>query len=161
MPFCSQCGNSVREADAFCTKCGARQPIVTPGAFQGASEAISDKTACVLCYVPLVGWIASILVLATQRFRENRVARFHAFQGLYLFVAWLLADRVLSPILHLVFIVPFRNMSDWNMPFFGVHGLLQLFELVILGVGVYMMFRVSENQIDRLPVLGDLAEKSL
>ncbi|MCC6264568.1 MAG: zinc ribbon domain-containing protein, partial [Bryobacterales bacterium] len=27
MPFCSHCGNQVRDADAYCTRCGARQPV--------------------------------------------------------------------------------------------------------------------------------------
>lgn len=156
MPYCSTCGNQVRENDAFCTKCGTRQPFVPPSAFAGASDAISDKTSAVLCYIPLVGWIASIIVLATNRFRENRIIRFHAFQGLYLFVAWLLADRVLSPILRFTLFVPFDHSPAWFL-----RSIFGLVELVILGVGVYMMFKVNENETSRLPVIGDLAEKSL
>ena len=46
----------------------------------------------------MMGWVAAIIVLAADRFRHDRILRFHAFQGLYLFVAWLIADHVLGPV---------------------------------------------------------------
>src|SRR5438105_7653090 len=104
MPFCSQCGNQVAAADVFCGRCGARQPAgagrPTPAADPLAG--INPRTASILCYIPGVGWIASIIVLASERFRHNRAVRFHAFQGLYLFVAWLMEDWVLRPLFHLI-----------------------------------------------------------
>ena len=39
----------------------------------------------------------SIIVLAADKFRTNRAVRFHAFQGLYLFVAWLIVQQVIAP----------------------------------------------------------------
>src|ERR1700722_2636187 len=97
MPFCSQCGNQVGASDVFCAKCGNRQPVSQPRAGDPFSS-MSARTASILCYVPGIGWIASIVVLAAERFHDNRIVRFHAFQGLYLFVAWLIEDWVLSPI---------------------------------------------------------------
>src|SRR5947199_200368 len=98
MPFCSQCGNQVEQADQFCAKCGARQPGA-PLRTNDAFASLTPRTASILCYIPGLGWIASIIVLASERFRGNQVVRFHAFQGLYLFVAWLIEDWVLKPIL--------------------------------------------------------------
>ena len=60
-------------------------------------ESLNPKTASILCYIPWVGWVAAIVVLASDRFRHDRAVRFHAFQGLYLFVAWLIADQVIRP----------------------------------------------------------------
>lgn len=156
MPFCSQCGNQVRDMDAFCTRCGARQPVAAPSVFDNAADAISDKTSVVLCYVPLVGWIAAIIVLAASRFRESRLIRFHAFQGLYLFVAWLLADRVISPALRMSMAAPIFDAPGWM-----VRGIFELVELLIIAVGVYMMFKATDKEMLRLPLLGELAEKSL
>ncbi len=156
MPYCSHCGNQVRDADAYCTKCGARQPVPTPNVLDEASGAISDRTSVVLCYIPLIGWIAAIIVLATTRFRDNLVVRFHAFQGLYLFVAWLLADRVVSPILHLSMLGSFHDASGWML-----RVVFKLAELLIVIAGVYMMVKSNEHEKLALPVLGDLAEKSL
>src|SRR5690348_9045019 len=95
MPFCSQCGNEVGGADSYCHRCGSRQPSASapyPAAGHDPLSQMSARTASILCYVPGIGWIASIVVLASEKFRANRDVRFHAFQGLYLFVAWLL-DR--------------------------------------------------------------------
>ena len=40
----------------------------------------------------------SVIVLASERFRRDRAVRFHGFQSLYLFVAWLIVDQVLRPL---------------------------------------------------------------
>src|SRR5690349_21352033 len=106
MPFCCQCGLAVGAADQFCGACGARQPGPQPGPEPRTVHAdfagsLSARNAMLLCYIPWVGWIAAIIVLASLRFRRDREVRFHAFQGLYLFVAWLLVDWVLGPALQL------------------------------------------------------------
>src|SRR5271168_1675552 len=105
MPYCPQCGTKVGAADKFCVKCGAPQPATAgaPGAArpgfapQDFTRGISNRNAALLCYIPMMGWIAAIVVLATDRFRKEAQVRFHAFQGLYLFVAWLLVDWVVKP----------------------------------------------------------------
>src|SRR5271169_300965 len=108
MPFCSQCGNEVGPSDGFCGRCGARQPVAAAqsGPSRGPGPdplaGINPRTASILCYVPGIGWIASIIVLASDRFRHNRTVRFHAFQGLYLFVLWLMEDWVLKPLFYMI-----------------------------------------------------------
>src|SRR5690349_10423788 len=105
MPFCSKCGNQVGDADRFCGRCGARQPAAgappaTASAVKGGADplgSINPRTASILCYVPGIGWIAAIVVLASEKFRRDPTVRFHAFQGLYLFVAWLIDDWVIRP----------------------------------------------------------------
>lgn len=156
MPYCSQCGNQVRDTDAYCTRCGAKQPVKTPNVFPGGMARVSDRTSVVLCYVPIIGWIAAVIVLATMRFRQNQVVRFHAFQGLYLFVAWLLADRVISPFLHVTMLGPFHDAPSWALRL-----AFKLVELVMIVAGVYMMMKANECEKLALPILGELAEKSL
>src|SRR5947209_3449073 len=104
MPFCSQCGNQVRDTDAFCRRCGSPQPLDTsagpgtvpprppnvPPAPGDVLAGMTPRTASILCYIPYLGWIPSIIVLASDRFRNDKILRFHGFQGLYLFVAYLL-----------------------------------------------------------------------
>jgi uncharacterized membrane protein len=146
MPFCSQCGNQVADRDVYCARCGSRQPITAPppprpgDPFQG----VNSRTASILCYIPAVGWIASVVVLAADKFRNDYVARFHAFQGLYLFVAWLIEDWVLRPAFH------------------GMHfGLDKLVKAVLLGASILMMVKASHNERYSLPIIGELAERSL
>lgn len=153
MPFCSQCGNQVDAADVFCGRCGVRQP----GAHQGAArastapgpgghlESLNGRTASILCYIPWVGWIAAIVVLASDRFRHDRAVRFHAFQGLYLFVAWLIADQVLRPILG-------------GVAHVHLYGII---EAALIAVSIFMMVKASHEQQYALPLFGELAERSV
>src|SRR5258708_25906712 len=98
MPYCCQCGKVVGTKDVFCALCGARQPNPAPAT--DYLHGISSRTASLLCYIPIVGWVVAIVVLASARFRHDTRARFNAFQGLYLFVSWLVLGLVLIPIVH-------------------------------------------------------------
>ncbi|MEP7352338.1 MAG: hypothetical protein ABI824_03815 [Acidobacteriota bacterium] len=106
-----------------------------------------DRTTVLLCYLPWIGWLAGIGVLASPRFRGNNRIRFHAFQSLYLFVAWLLVEWVVSPMTK----IPGAGLS-------GVSGLLHL---VLLGAWIFMLVKVNHDEDYRLPILGDLAQKSV
>jgi uncharacterized membrane protein len=148
MPFCSQCGNQVGTADVFCGRCGGRQPA-TPGPNPLRTDPLSalhPRTAAILCYVPAIGWIASIIVLASERFRHDRLVRFHAFQGLYLFVAWLMEDWVLRPMVFLM--VP------------GLH-LHQVIQVGLMVMSIFMMVKASQDQAYSLPLFGELAQRSV
>ena len=144
MPYCSQCGNQVRPRDAFCGRCGNRQPISSAPAAD-AFERISPRTASICCYIPGIGWVASIIVLASQKFRHDRTVRFHAFQGLYLFVAWLLNDWVLQPITQ-------------QVPHFRIHGLVGA---VLFFLSIFMMVKAAHNEAYSLPLFGELAQRSV
>ena len=151
MPFCSQCGTSLTGRDFFCGRCGARQPIPgTPGVYRpsgAAFEGITSRTASMLCYIPFIGWIAAIFVLAAERFREQTDVRFHAFQGLYLFVAWLLLDWAVFPWFHFI---PYRIFPFQAMV-----------KALLLGLWIFMLVKASREERYSLPVIGDLAERSL
>lgn len=114
---------------------------------------LSNRHAALLCYIPMVGWIAAIVVLASERFRRETQVRFHAFQGLYLFVAWLMVEWVVSPA---------RFMFD-DVPLYRLvtHGL----QLLVLCAWIFMMIKVSQDHnMDRtykLPIVGELAERSV
>ena len=73
MPFCSQCGNQVGTGDQYCGRCGAPQPGGAPpppprGAPRYRAQGrdpltnIDARTASILCYIPGIGWIMSIIV---------------------------------------------------------------------------------------------------
>ncbi len=146
MPFCSQCGNQVGGGDAFCGRCGARQPITAAPPSPGEPfSQVSPRTASICCYIPGVGWIASVIVLASQRFRTDRIVRFHAFQGLYLFVAWLLDGWVLRPMSQMI-------------PHFPLHDLV---ELLLLFMSIFMIVKAAHNEAYSLPLFGELAQRSV
>lgn len=156
MPFCVQCGNQVGDQDRYCGRCGSVQAVATPpgpgpggaSVLDNAFPGVDAQTASILCYIPWVGWVAAIFVLASQRFRTDLQTRFHAFQGLYLFVAWLMVDWVLGPILRIPGV------------FVGLR-LGGLLKLVIVAGWIWMLIKVSQRERFKLPFLGDLAEKSV
>lgn len=157
MAFCVQCGNQVGDADQFCAKCGARQSVAAnAGAAQphhspDPFSTISGRNASLLCYIPWVGWIAAIVVLASDRFRRDAKVRFHAFQGLYVFVAWLMVEWVIKPFLFAswMFGFPFHQLTTAAL------------QLVILAAWIFMLIKVSQDENYKLPVIGDLAERSV
>jgi uncharacterized membrane protein len=152
MPFCSQCGNAVGPSDHFCGRCGAGQPLAggqppgfRPGGGGDPLSSITPRTASILCYVPWVGWVAAIVVLASERFRHNRDIRFHAFQGLYLFVASLMNQWVLRAL-------------PWPFPHVELYGLVQL---ALLIMAIFMMIKAAHEQAYSLPLFGELAARSV
>jgi len=157
MPYCVQCGQTVDSSDKFCAKCGTPQSGASasssgPGRVHDFWTNISQRNAALLCYIPWVGWIAAIAVLASDRFRAEKRLRFHAFQGLYLFAAWLMVEWVFTPMLAI-------PVSTVGFPFSRT--VSQLLHLVIVGAWIFMLMKVSHDQDYRLPLIGDLADRSV
>jgi uncharacterized membrane protein len=98
-----------------------------------------------LCYIPVVGWIAAIIVLAADRFRQDQRVRFHAFQGLYLFVAWLVVNQVFRPI-----------WDSLAVPL----PLGRILEGAVMVAWIVMLVKTSHEETYALPVIGELAHKS-
>ena len=80
--------------------------------------------------------------------RESHGALPRVSRGLYIFVGWLLAHWALGIWLKLLF-------DDKG------HGLSSIVELFLLGVWVWMLIKTSNNERYELPLVGELAEKSL
>src|ERR1019366_4042859 len=169
MPYCCQCGAAAGSRDRFCAACGARQPASPGAAASGAGAetgppktppadffgGLSDKNASLLCYIPWLGWIAAVIVLASTRYKRDtadaREVRFNAFQGLYLFVAWLIVDWVVSPAIRFGAI----GMGDAFRPLEG------LLRVAILAAWIVMLVKVSHSEHYRLPIVGEMAERSV
>lgn len=159
MPFCTQCGTEVRPADVFCGACGARQASAgsasssarphVPPAHNPANDFLKNLTArnaALMCYIPVAGWIVSIIVLASDRYREERDVRFHAFQGLYLFVLWLFVDWVFAPFSHSI-----------EAPQIVAKAL----KAAVFGAWIFMMVKTNQGENFHLPILGELADRSV
>lgn len=157
MPFCTQCGNQATSTDVYCAGCGAKQTGGSSGTGSagGAWSAgpatdplsgLTPRTASILCYIPTIGWIPAIIVLAAKKFRTDHIVRFHAFQGLYLFAAWLVVQWVVRPLA--------LTLPDH---FIRVDHIL---EAGIIGVSIFMMIKVSHGEPYVLPIIGELAQRS-
>ncbi len=163
MPYCCQCGAQAGSTDKFCAVCGARQPASSRAAASEASPpppadflgGVSDRNASLLCYIPWLGWIAAIIVLASARYKRDAAAarevRFNAFQGLYLFVAWLIVDWVVSPAIRF-------GMIGMGGAFRPLEGLLRV---AILAAWIVMLVKTAHSEHYRLPIVGEMAQRSV
>ena len=161
MAFCPNCGTQVD--GKFCPKCGtpiaaggtAPPPGATPGYAPppGApvqSAGMTENVAAALCY--LVGLITGVLFLVLEPYNKNKTIRFHAFQSIFLNVAWVAAWIVVS-ILSIALLAV------------GSLGLMLMSLLhLVLGLGflvlwAFLMYKAYNNEKFVLPIIGPLAEK--
>lgn len=142
MPFCTQCGNRVQPAASYCGQCGKPQPHASGQPGQDVLQGINERTASILCYIPLFGVIPSIIFLASQKFRHNQRVRFDGFQSVYLFVAWLIVSSA-GP-----FVLPFHS------------SLSSLLEKLLYLCWIFLLVKAAQNERVHLPILGDLAARS-
>lgn len=155
MPYCVNCGNQVPADARFCAACGSPQAVPASGPVPPTpppgfdAPGIDARTAATLCYVPIIGWLGSLFVLASDRFRRDAVTRFHAFQGLYLFVAWLVIQWVFAP---------FGRLLYWS---FGGPNPVKLIQLALYGVWIFMLIKTWNRELFKLPLLGEWADRSV
>jgi uncharacterized membrane protein len=146
MPFCTQCGNRVDLTAAYCAHCGTAQPRSSEQQpYHDLLDGISERTACILSYIPVFGIIPSIVFLASQKFRRNQRVRFDAFQSVYLFVTWLIV-RWAEPFL--MFGLPFHR------------DLAHVFETLLSICWIFLLVKAAQSEQVHLPILGDLAARS-
>ena len=115
-----------------------------------AAAGMTDNMAGALCY--LFGFITGILFLVLSPYNQNRNIKFHAFQSIFLNIAWIacwIAATILSLILH-------------TIPILGA--IISFVLSIGLGIGffivwLYMMFKTYNGEKIVLPVIGPLAEK--
>jgi hypothetical protein len=89
--FCAKCGTPVAAPAAAPPPVGAVPPAAAPqyAASAPASAGMSENTASGLAYI--MGLITGILFLILEPYNKNRAVRFHAFQSIFLNIAWVVA----------------------------------------------------------------------
>jgi uncharacterized membrane protein len=122
---------------------GPTPGYASPQPLAATSTGMSENVAGALCY--LVGFITGIIFLVIAPYNQNKFVRFHAFQSIFLNVAYI-AFWILASFLTIL-----------------THGIgILLYPLIGLGFFVlwlYMMFSAYNNKRVKLPIIGDLAEK--
>ncbi|HTB20576.1 MAG TPA: hypothetical protein VK708_20775 [Bryobacteraceae bacterium] len=123
-------------------------PPLAPGA--AATVGMNENMASALCY--LIGFITGILFLVLAPYNQDRNIRFHAFQSIFLNIAWVALWIVVT-----ILLIPFRYI-----PFLGLFVSIVLqFSLGLGGIIVwlYMMFKTYNGEKIVLPVIGPMADK--
>lgn len=111
---------------------------------------MSDNAAGAICY--LLGFITGILFLVLAPYNQNRNIRFHAFQSIFLNIAWFVLWIVITIVSVALHVIPIVGT---------VISLLLGFCLWIgaLIVWLYMMFKTYNGETIVLPVIGPMAQK--
>jgi len=110
------------------------------GTTYGQTAGLSQNAASALCY--LLGFITGIIFLVWAPYNQNRIIKFHAWQSIFLHVAFIALNIILPVIGH----------------FIGF-ALISLVDLAGFILWLYLLFSVYNGKMVRLPVIGDFAEK--
>ena len=127
-----------------------QQSYTTPPSIGPALPGLTDNMAAALCYV--LGLLTGILFLVLAPYNQNRLIRFHAFQSIFVnlaYVAAMIVLAMLTGILHLI-------------PVFGVMLSFVLYPIIGLCFFVLwlvLMYKAYNGERWVLPVVGPLAEK--
>jgi uncharacterized membrane protein len=153
MAFCPSCGAA--SEGRFCAKCGASlapgaanpsAPPPPPPPPAAAGTGLPENAANALCYI--LGIITGILFLVMAPHSQNPRTRFHAFQSIFLFLAWFAFYFAIGI---LAFIVPgFALLIGLLSPLIFLAG----FVLVL-----FLMWKAYQGVKISLPVIGPLAEQ--
>jgi uncharacterized membrane protein len=146
MAFCSSCGTQVADGTTLCAACSSRVPVAAAPAGSG----LADNVAGMLAYVT---FIPAIIFLVMEPYNRSRFIRFHAFQSIFLWVAWF-ATWVVLAILSMV--------VGTILPILG--HLLGFIMMMVVGLGFFLLWivlllKANQKQMFKLPVIGDMAEK--
>jgi len=105
---------------------------------------MTDNVAGMLAYVTI---IPAIVFLVVAPYNRNRFIRFHAWQCIFLCIAWTVLWIVLSIFAH----IPFLGwLSILLWPLIGLGGLI---------LWIVLLLKANQGQMFKLPIIGDMAEK--
>lgn len=145
MAFCANCGAELAAGANNCAKCGkpagqsAGGGAAAAPATAAAAGGLQDNVAGLLAYITI---IPAIVFLVMEPYNKSRFIRFHAFQCIFLCVALVAADIVST--------------------FIPVIGWMLLYPLISLAgfiLAVIAALKAYQNQMWKIPVIGDFAEK--
>jgi len=154
MAFCARCGAQLAEGTSFCASCGtpvgsaAGGPPAPPAA---AGTAMASNVAGLLTYI--LGFITGIIFLVIEPYKNDKFVRFHAFQSIFFNVAvivfWI-AYTIVASVLGVVSLGILAMLM-------GLVGLL--ISLAILAYWIFVMYKAYNNELYKIPFIGDLAAK--
>ena len=160
MAFCTKCGAQVGQGMSFCPACGSPAGTVAgaPAPAGGGaavpatgSTAMSSNVAGLLTYI--LGFITGIIFLVIEPYRRDKFVRFHAFQSIFLSAVWIGFRIVWGSIV----------MGMLWSPLSGLWGLLAMISMLVslafLACMLFLMYKAYNNEMYRIPFIGDLAEQ--
>ncbi|HWQ35727.1 MAG TPA: zinc-ribbon domain-containing protein [Blastocatellia bacterium] len=119
-----------------------QQPYQTPASGGGLQQNIAG----LLCYIT---FIPAIIFLVIEPYNKNRFIRFHAFQCLFLTAASFIINIAFS-----IFVNLLPGVLSFLVSLIGL-----LIPLIFLAIWILVIYKAYNNEMYKLPVIGDLAEQ--
>lgn len=110
-----------------------------------AQSGLSENAAGGLAYITI---IPAIIFLLVEPYNRSSYIRFHAWQCIFMAVAWIVLDIAISIFGHL--------LSFFTLIAFGLYPLVALAMLILW---LMVLIKAFNGERFKLPILGDLAEK--
>ena len=117
-------------------------PTPTPSTTQSG---LSENAAGGLAYITI---IPPIVFLVAEPYNRSSYIRFHAWQCIFMAVAWIVIDIAIMILGHL--------MSFLGLLAFGLYPLVALAMLILW---IMVLIKAFNGERFKLPIVGDLAEK--
>ena len=117
-------------------------PTPTPSTTQSG---LSENAAGGLAYITI---IPAIVFLVAEPYNRSSYIRFHAWQCIFMAVAWIVIDIAIMILGHL--------MSFLGLLAFGLYPLVALAMLILW---IMVLIKAFNGERFKLPIVGDLAEK--
>ena len=156
MTYCANCGSPVD--GRFCPKCGAPAgaagpstgaPGYVPPTSSSAGLGMEENLASALCYIPIVG----LIFLLIDPYKQNKTIRFHAFQSIFYFIAWIVVGICMGIVFGILYtVMPFGLWSIFHL-------VSRLVELAFVIGWVWMAVKAYQRDRFVMPIIGPLAEK--
>ena len=166
MAFCGKCGTQMNDGVKFCPSCG--NPMEAPAPEQQAQPAgdQNDFSAKIAALnntadttadfdkadieqnkaMGILAYLGPLVFIPMFAAKGSKFARFHANQGLTLFIAcgaWSIVYSILNWILLAI---------SWRLYFISV--IIGLFSLVFLALAVLGIVNAAKGRAKELPVIG-------
>jgi uncharacterized membrane protein len=137
MAFCTRCGTQIADG-SICPNCAATAPASAPVASTATTGGMTDNIAGALAYFTI---IPAIIFLVLEPYNRSRFVRFHAWQCILFYVAWI----ILWFGLHILAVLTFF-----------------LWPIVVLAgfiLWIILVIKAYQGQMFKIPAIGDIAEK--
>lgn len=167
MIYCTKCGSKVQEGMNYCPVCGER---ITAGAYGQSydQDRMDQEFSANMNYnyqssvdeevldiqnnkfIAVCSYIGILVLVPIFIRRESPFTRFHANQGLLIFLGEIICQAV-SRGMHMV--------RGWGWPFwgFGMAGnVLDILELVFVVFSIWGVINVCTGKYASLPVIGSI-----
>ncbi len=159
MAFCAKCGTQTKENERFCPKCGSpvagasrqgetSQQTGDQSGYHQQRDAVNqqdvqqNKVMAVLAYCFCLWFIP--LVAA----KDSRFARFHAGQGLNIFILWLI-EIVVYAIINAIAWATFSWGAIW-----GVSIIFTIISILIAVLEIIGIVNAVKGEMKEVPVVG-------